>query len=408
MARYSVSDKNRYGFRDGLYQTMAWMVLAFIAVGLVTELLAGPLFYSLYREENTLGLGEVGNLPELDTPGAESIADMERLGRFTLVTTGTVLKYDTINDQGTIYHRLTLPSGERVVARINQKALQETDQAGVYRLPVGCWREWEAPEKVMVFSGLLVTSHYVDMYGDYRALLPEWEFGHALGMQMGILAFLAAGFYHRFSGVRQGRFAPIFLDKTDPLLPKNDLELWCASTYALPLRALPGAEGWPLITRCHRTRSEVEKTKAALAGEWGVYDAAQGIEAVHRLSEPWSWGDGPEGGNAAWDLCRANQLLGMLYHAGMLDRNTLNQEFSRVGKVIQQRFSSWQELTDEYWAGCPARARPYLEDLLLDLRTQRWGPYSIPWRTALSWSPEGESGEEQEVKKILGQYRRTF
>ena len=58
MARYSVSDKNRYGFRDGLYQTMAWMVLAFIAVGLVTELLAGPLFYSLYREENTLGLGE--------------------------------------------------------------------------------------------------------------------------------------------------------------------------------------------------------------------------------------------------------------------------------------------------------------------------------------------------------------
>ena len=159
MARYSVSDKNRYGFRDGLYQTMAWMVLAFIAVGLVTELLAGPLFYSLYREENTLGLGEVGNLPELDTPVAESIADMERLGRFTLVTTGTVLKYDTINDQGTIYHRLTLPSGERVVARINQKALQETDQAGVYRLPVGCWREWEAPEKVMVFSGLLVTSH---------------------------------------------------------------------------------------------------------------------------------------------------------------------------------------------------------------------------------------------------------
>ena len=149
-------------------------------------------------------------------------------------------------------------------------------------------------------------------------------------------------------------------------------------------------------------------TKAALAGEWDVYDAAQGIEAVHRLSEPWSWGDGPEGGNAAWDLCRANQLLGMLYHAGMLDRSTLNQEFSRVGKVIQQRFSSWQELTDEYWAGCPARARPYLEDLLLDLRTQRWGPYSIPWRTALSWSPEGESGEEQEVKKILGQYRRTF
>ena len=217
MARYSVSDKNRYGFRDGLYQTMAWMVLAFTVVGLITELLAGPLFYSLYREENTL-----------------------RLGRFTLVTTGTVLKYDTINDQGTIYHRLTLPSGERVVARINQKALQETDQAGVYRLPVGCWREWEAPEQVMVFSGLLVTSHYVDMYGDYRALLPEWEFGHALGMQMGILAFLAAGFYHRFSGVRQGRFAPIFLDKTDPLLPKNDLELWCASTYALLLLPIGG------------------------------------------------------------------------------------------------------------------------------------------------------------------------
>lgn len=408
MARYKVSDKNIYGFRDGWLQTLLLMAVSAILLALGVEFFLGPSLYRLFVADHTPALGAVGTAAGADIPIAESIADMERMDRFTLITTGTVLKYDTINDQGTIYHRLTLPSGERVVAHINRTALQETGTVGHYRLPVGCWREWEGepPQPVTVYSATLVTTHFIDMYGENRALPAESNYSHALGGQAAVFAFFAVGLLHRFFGIRKGRFAPALLWRADPLLPRNDLECWCASTYALWSRTLPGAEGWPLLTWSHRSGKALERTRAMLAEEWGVSDARTGLEAVRRLTEPWAWNHPPADSSPGWDLCRAAQLLSLLYHRGMLERNSLDRELSQVGKLIQQRFSSWEELTESYLRGCPPRDRSRLWDALLDLRIERSGPYSLPWHTDLSWSPEG-GGEREQVKQVLKHYRRA-
>lgn len=68
------------------------------------------------------------------SPPAASIADMERLTEgFTFLTNGTVLNHDTVRAGETVYHYITLESGEKVFARINKKALTETGAVGIYR-----------------------------------------------------------------------------------------------------------------------------------------------------------------------------------------------------------------------------------------------------------------------------------
>lgn len=406
MARYKVPSKNAYGFSTGLTATCVWACLALLVTALLTEFVIGPAVYPVYLADRTLGEGSVGAPSSDDTPVAESVADMERLERFTLVTTGVVLKYDTINDQGTVYHRITLPSGEKIVARINQRNLQKTGEPGVYRLPVGCWREWpgEPPGPVMIHAGRLVTNRYVDMVGNYRPALPERNYSHTLAMAAGSVAFLLCCVLHPAWGIWRGRFAPAVYCRLDPLLPRNDLECWCASATALLTRMDPELEGWPLVTGAHRTRRAVAKTKAALAADWDIRDGDQGLGVVDRLVEPWVWETGDTRG-AGWDLCRAVRLLAMLYHAGMLDRNSLDRGFSRVGKVIQRCFSSWEELTESCLSGWSGREQAAARDILLDLRATPYGPYSVPWRTDLSWSPEGGAGENEMTKELLRRYR---
>lgn len=416
MARYRFSNKNEYGFRTGIAGACFLACVALLASALLAEFVIGPAVYPLYRAKNAPDGKKVGTASLEDTPVAGSVADMERLERFTLITTGVVLKYDTINDQGTIYHRLTLPSGEKVVARINQSALTKTGEAGVYRLPVGCWREWEGepPPAVMVHQERYITDRYVDMVGKARPVLSQAVFCHSLATVVQPIAFLLSGGLYLVLGAYRGRFAPSFFAKRDPLLPRNDLECWCAASCALWARSTPGLEGWPLLTGSHRTRKAVADTKAALAREWQVFDGSQGLEVVRSLTEPWAWATG-DVKKAGWDLCRANQLLGMLYHAGMLDRDQLDREFSRVGKVAQRCFSSWEELTKSYLDGYAehlaatgqnARAGvARLWDILLDLRATQYGPYWVPWRTDLSWSPEGGAGEAGIVKELLNNYR---
>ena len=51
-----------------------------------------------------------------------------------------------------------------------------------------------------------------------------------------------------------------------------------------------------------------------------------------------------------------------------------------------------------------SRRRALAWDLLLDLRATPHGPYSVPWRTGLSWSPEGGPGETEAVREVLSRY----
>lgn len=412
--RYKISDKNIYGFKTNIYHTfllipMIWGLVLLIEFGL------GPILYKVYQKNATLEEGEAGSQAGAEIPVAKSIGDMEQMGTFTMIISGTVLKYDTVRCGEVIYHRILLPSGEKVIAHINKKALTDTDEVGLYRMPVGVWKAWEAPKEVMVFEKYLtVTDHYVDMYGDYVPVVSEPVYSRSLGSAASAWLFVIVVLLYRVTGVRKGRFAPAILWKRDPLLPKNDLECWCASTFAIWAHSFSMLEGWPLVTGVHRNRKAVANFRdVALGEQWEIKNRQDGLETVHELTQKHA--GQLDTMYAGWDLCRATQLLGMMYLVKMIDREELDREFRIAGKVIQQQFTSWDAMAESYLDGYQAwlertgnpnavGERERRKYIFTQLKANPDGPYSVPFRTDLAWMPGG--GEERtEVKRVLSRYR---
>lgn len=240
-------------------------------------------------------------------------------------------------------------------------------------------------------------------------IAPAVEIGYAA--EAAVFVILAAAY--RITGVRRGCFAPAVLVWRDPLLPRNDLECWCAATFAIWAHSFLYLEGWPLMTGSHRSRSNVEAYReSALRGQWEIVDRAGGLETVHSLTAAHAGCTGKP--YAGWDLCRATQLLGMMYMVKMIDREELDRELSEAGRVIQRSFGSWDEMTESYLRGyeawCVKRGNPHAIQAATQrravcrrLRETPYGPYTIPWETDLSW----EIGKERRisVRRILGGYR---
>jgi len=418
MARYKVSNKNIYGLKSGLLLTLGICVPLVMALALVTEFFIAPLFYDGYVDSSTVPEGAAGSASTEDTPVVGSIADMERLADgFTFLISGTVLKYDSTRVGDTAaYHYITLESGEKVFARINKKALTETEKVGIYRLPVGAWREWTLPEELSHYTTMTDTSHYIDMYGDYIPIVPPEAYGHAMANKVLVWSFILSLLAIRIVGVRRWRFAPALLASRDPLLPRNDLECWCAATFAIWSRSFDGMEGFPLITGARGTRRQVKSFRDSLAEQWDIHNKQEGIRTVHELTDEWAGVlDARESG---WDLCRATQLLGMMYLVGMLTRDELDQEFSRAGRVIQRSFPSWDALAESYLEGFRAWVAQTGRDaqgnlafrrgIYERLKRQTFSPYSIPWDTDLSWLAGISGGERTVTKQLLKNYRGDF
>lgn len=435
MARYQVSSKNIYGLRTGLGRSLALCVPAVIAAALAVEFLIAPLFYDGYVERLTIPEGAPGSASTAYTPVAGSIADMERLTEgFTFLTTGTVLNHDTVRAEDIVYHLVELDSGELVAARINKKALAETPDVGIYRLPVGVWREWTPPDafyirsdpadtkdgsappdRLLAFPALADTTHYIDMYGAYTPIASEEVYAHNAGRRAAAWFFVLFLCAYRWVKVRKWRFAPALLAFRDPLLPRNDLECWCAATFAIWSRCFDGMEGFPLVTGARGARKQIKLFRNSLDRQWGIRGQREGLRAVHELTEPWRGRlDTLEAG---WDLCRATQLLAMMYLCGMLTRDELDREFSLTGRVIQRCFSSWDQLCESYLTGfhnwmvrVGYDAEPdmsFRREVYGRLRRQGFSPYSIPWDTDLRWEPGGRKTREV-TKKLLKNYRNDF
>lgn len=414
VTRYNISDKNIYGFKTKIYHIFLLIPIIW-ALTFLVEFGLGPILYKVYQKDATLEEGEAGTEAGREIPIAESIEDMENFDTFTMILSGTVLKYDTVRSGENIYHRLQLPSGEKVIAHINRKALQETGEIGIYRAPVGVWREWEAPEEIMVYQkNLAVTDHYIDMYGDYVPVLEEAAYTRTLGSAASAWFYVIVVLLYRVIGVRRGRFAPAIFWKSDPLLPKNDMECWCASTFAIWAHSFSMLEGWPLVTGVHRNRKAVANfKKVALGEQWDIKNRQDGLQTVHELVEKHA--GRLDTVYAGWDLCRATQLLGMMYMVKMIGREEMDREFSAAGKVIQQQFSSWDEMAESYLGGYQAwlertgeqNAAQYAErrrNIFRTLKANPNGPYSVPWRTNLNRTP-GDKGERTEIKRILSHHR---
>ena len=399
-----------------MYQMMLLLIPLLIVLALLAEFVLGPVLYGFYQKDVTVEKGAAGSEAGAEVQVAESMADMERLETFTLITKGAVINYDTVRSGDRIYHRLRLPSGELVIAHINKKAIQDTDEPGLYRLPTGVWREWEPPAEILVYQELLAaTDYYVDMYGDYVPVLSQGDYGTALGRIASVWLFIIAIFLYRVIGVRRWRFAPAVFWRRDPLLPKDDTELWCASTFAIWAHSFTILEGWPLVTGAHGSRKVRSSFQnVVLREQWGIHNRQDGIATVHELTEKHAGRF--DTAYAAWDLCRAVQLLGIMYLVKMIDREELDREFSRTGKILQQLFHSWDEMADSYLEGynawlerCGEQNAAQLtarrKNIFEALKSNPDGPYSVPWNTDLTWMPGTGRGERQTVRRVLSRYR---
>ena len=314
------------------------------------------------------------------------------------------------------YHWITLDSGEKVFARINQKALTDTGEIGIYRLPVGVWREWTPPEEMQYYTMMTDLDHYIDMYGEYVPVLSPADFGQAVGRSAVAWIFILVLVTFRVVGVRTWRFAPALFASRDPLLPRNDLECWCAATYAIWSHAFDGMEGFPLITGTRGTRKQVKFLRSGLEDQWGIYNREQGLAMVHELTDRWAGRLDPR--ESGWDLCRATQLLAMMYLVKMIGRDELDREFSRAGRVIQRSFTSWDALVESYLAGFrtwisgtrydPEHNVRFRRGIYERMKRQYFSPYSIPWNTDLSWVPGVSGGEREATKKLLKHYRGDY
>lgn len=82
--RYKISNRNIYGFKINLPQTIL-LLPVMMALALLVEFALGPILYPFYQKEAALEENAVGNEAGQDIPVASSIADMETLGAFTLI-----------------------------------------------------------------------------------------------------------------------------------------------------------------------------------------------------------------------------------------------------------------------------------------------------------------------------------
>ena len=199
------------------------LLLAYLA-GMGTAKLTGLVVPSLYQrhvEEHTVADGDIGGKAGPEVFRAQSVADLLSHDTFTVVSPG-IKYYDNGSAmyQGRVAEALTLPSGELVMAIINNQNIQRLGEdyfSGDHVLPVGrvVFEDLTADETFMEQiqyrdTVLSRTDFYVDMCGtggivsqeDYDqrytgtvqviTILVCFPFLHSLGAKLGIFPFFFA------------------------------------------------------------------------------------------------------------------------------------------------------------------------------------------------------------------------
>lgn len=174
----------------------------------------------------------------------------------------------------------------------------------------------------------------------------------------------------------------------------NDTEKWIVGTYAMWSQATDG--NWRYIAgSASKNKKEAASMRVMLRRDWEVSNKAMLLDMVNYLTALYKSEECEQEDieKAAWDLCRACQILGMGYVGGYIERQEMIRESVKVGQVMQKYFHSWEELYDSYLKGyCEWRkdagegaekdiqAR---QDLCLKLTSMPDGPCVVEWNMAL-------------------------
>lgn len=199
------------------------MGLAFL-LAMGTGKLAGivaSLSYDSYVAAHTVAPGEIGGPAGEDVFRAQSISDLMSHDTFTVISPG--IEYRNVGGgyyKQSFYDLLTLPSGERVAARINNDGIQYEGEFYIAdkTLPVGrvvqepLYEDKTFLAQIQSTYPLTRSDFYIDMMGNGGALSLESYISGPVSMVQVITAIAAFPLLHAL-GAKLGIFPYFFLPK---------------------------------------------------------------------------------------------------------------------------------------------------------------------------------------------------
>ena len=189
------------------------------------------------------------------------------------------------------------------------------------------------------------------------------------------------------------------------LSPRNDVEKWIFGTYANwalynceydggSAALEPNYERTPILLGGRRVPYQNPEQKQyflnMLDSPWDIHTKRELLETVEYMSAGPGFQKCQTRADQAWELCRCNQLLAIAFRLGWISRREMVQRSCRVGKLIQQTFSGWQEMSESFldsvleWMEDPSPGADLRRSIHKALWLRPDSPYCLPWDLPLA------------------------
>lgn len=216
-----------------------WICLAIgFVVSLGVEALANKFFsaqYEQHKAEHVVTSGEIGGPAPEDTFRAENVDDLLAHDTFTVISPGIEYRNRGVGYYNGMYlHSLTLPSGERVAARINTDSVRKTDGSddifgGESILPLGrvVMEDLESSpafiQQIEFKEPLSRHDFYIDMVGN-AAIQSEESFIETPVLLLQLLTVAVVFAAVHYLGSKLGLFPAFYVRKKSEAEQKSDWE----------------------------------------------------------------------------------------------------------------------------------------------------------------------------------------
>ena len=193
--------------------------------------------------------------------------------------------------------------------------------------------------------------------------------------------------------------------------PLDDVERWVIATYAMWSEYYCEG-GWQYIAGSSVKEECASDMQLMLSRDWDINNQDDLLDTITYLTALYMDDenlDQEDIETGAWDLCRACQILGMAFVAGMIDREEMMELSLVTGSLMQCYYPSWMHLYSSYINGYKEwrleedeEDEQALEDveareqICRQLLIMPNGPCSVPWDLELPIEFEEDYEEEDE------------
>lgn len=218
------------------YDFLICMLLAYLMVllvGKIAETILPDPTDEAYIAEHSAATGDIGGIAGDTVFRAESVEDLLSHDTFTIVSPGTEYSnrgsgYYSLGRVNVRMNAVTLPSGERIAALINEESVQKTGEyyTGESILPVGriVYEDLTTDEtflnQIEHVAPLSRRDFYIDMYGSGGVGAAQYNTQAIVITIQTFVAIISFILFHAI-GAKVGLFPRIWPEKSDIDKKKN-------------------------------------------------------------------------------------------------------------------------------------------------------------------------------------------